>query len=80
MSQAMSFQLKVQGNNYGDIFDGAVNAWQEFLGDPEADLPWSTEIVVFPVPVDDVKRAELGLDDEGKYYAEITVNWSKPQS
>lgn len=79
MSHAMSFQARVQGSNYADIQDAAVNAWQEFLGDPEAELPWSSEFVVLPVPADDVQRASLGLDDEGKYYAEVTVNWSKQQ-
>ena len=71
MSQAMSFQLKVQGNNKDEIAAAAVKSWQEFMNDPAAELPWSTEITVYPVPV--------GLDDESKYYAEITVNWSAPQ-
>ena len=79
MSQAMSFQLKVQGNNKDEIAAAAAKSWQEFMADPKAELPWSTEITVFPVPVSDVVRAELGLDDESKYYAEITVNWSAPQ-
>jgi hypothetical protein len=75
----MRFQLRVQGNTHDEIQAGAAKLWQEYLGDPEAELPWSTEMTVFPTPVDDVQRASLGLDDEGKYYAEVTVNWSKSQ-
>jgi hypothetical protein len=80
MTQSLSFQLKVQGNNALEISRAATKSWQDFLADPEAELPWSTEIKVYPVPVDDVQRASLGLDDDGKYYAEITVNWAKSQS
>jgi hypothetical protein len=80
MSQAMSFQLRVQGNNQAEIAAAAKKSWQEFMNDPEAELPWSTEMAVYPVPVGDVVRAELGLDEESRYYAEVAVTWSKPQS
>lgn len=72
----MSFQLRVQGDNQEEINAAALKAWQEFLADPEATLPWSTEMAVYPMPVGDVVRAELGLDDVSKYYAEVSVTWS----
>lgn len=79
MSQALRFQLRVQGNNQAEISAAALKSWREFMADPEAELPWSTEIAVYTMPVGDVIRAELGLDEESKYYAEVGVTWSKPQ-
>jgi hypothetical protein len=76
MSHALSLQLRVQGDSHSDITDAAVAAWQDYIGDPEAELPWSTEFTIYPMPVNDVARAELGLDEESKYYAEVTVNLS----